>query len=219
LEEYEQGHKKHSGSEDSRIMHLVRIYQRMMCTKVARLEISGTTHDSLADYSVVKDAFGAVLSCLNDGFVLDGLGTMLTGLDHRYRTSILCESKCIQDCFVPMIESLESLTRVVHDDPEQRQPQRQWWRRTKATTDQTSVPRLDSCPRSYKYKYRPAGAHTTLVLTRPEVVCMGADTTVLIQPAKGYLELFRRLEELLPKILCTTRVIIPDKFNLSEAEV
>ncbi|CAK9254147.1 unnamed protein product, partial [Sphagnum jensenii] len=79
-------------ADEVRYKDYVDIYQRMICANVRHLEISGMRHEVLADYHVVQDAFGAVLSSLENGFVLDGYLTL-----YRIVTTLMKEASSDAD--------------------------------------------------------------------------------------------------------------------------
>lgn len=172
--------KKHvkvsTNQELLNLKHYIRIYQKMVCSKMCSLQISGSTHDSLADFSVVQDAFGAICATLERGFIFDGFWAIYNNTDDP----IL--KKIIDTVFMTMSHKTYNDLMVT---------------------------------KSNKYFYSFIDEDRNVFTSRldKKAILNPETTEVLIQPSAGFLELIRRMKELLPKLLLTTDVIVPNLIN------
>lgn len=193
-----------SQADRARYEDYVEIYRRMICAEVRQLQISGMTHDVLADRDVLQDAFGAVLSSLEHGFVLDGY------LKLHLQLNAVREKRDIHHLFLAVIGRL--LTEIHKVDY------------ATGADEETSVftqrmfEVIDlSVEHGTPYVFYPVDrgpACLTALGNNYDVIGTNfVSTTLVIQPADAYRELFRRCEDLLPKLLNTNRAIIPGTVN------
>lgn len=62
-------------------MAMISLYRSMTCRKWYELRIGGTTYETVANRDVVQDAYGAAISAVTDGVVLNG----------HYRLDMMCQ--------------------------------------------------------------------------------------------------------------------------------
>ena len=127
----------------------------------------------------------------------DAIGASLSSIEHGFMldglSTIVTElKKPVGDNQYDMIiaKAFASVLRVIHSEYADK------------------LPYLDDVE-DIKYAYR---------LRNTSHICMLDDMMpqLLIQPSAGYLELTRRLIELLPKIICTNKAIIPNTINYNK---
>jgi len=181
-----------SAQDNARYLDYVEIYRRMVCTDVKHLQISGLTHDVLADRDVLQDSFGAVLASLEFGFVLDGYLKLNSYIGEPFDSSNMFH------------EAFSGILVDTHKKP-----------LSEITEILGSLSELTPSP----YYFYPVGdSITELCGIDPNDMmtirdAMGNITTLVIQPMDTYRELFKRLNDLLPKLIGTNRVIIPGTVN------
>lgn len=201
LEGFTSGRRRvETAADEAMYTDYVEIYRRMISSDIRNLQISGMRHDTLADRDVLQDAFGAVLSSLENGFVFDGYLKLYLTLHKTERpTKSIVEVKNI------VVDILKS----VH-------------KRDVASNDSTTfTERLQSTlsaewhPDDLIYLYYPVDNSPTIYLDEFQEVGYDESPTVtpVLQPADSYRELFTRVEDLLPKLLNTSRAIIPNTVN------
>jgi hypothetical protein len=210
-------------TDENRYRDYVEIYRRMICAEVRNLQVSGRTHDVLHDRDILQDSFGAVLSSLEKGFVLDGYLKMnvleLARMHNPYTwlpsnvTYTFSMSFQSRDSEVDkrildnlLFQSLMSVLSSAHRKEED----------VIFKTVESSFHYSDS----FKYLFFPVDylLRDLRMLTIDQNDGMGGifeggertmPVTLVMQPADTYRELFKRLGDLLPKLINTNRAIIP----------
>jgi hypothetical protein len=200
LDEHSSGRKVvETAADEAKFIDFVEIYRRMISAYVCNLQISGMRHDTLADRDVVQDAFGAVLSSLEHGFVFDG-----------YLKLYLEYHACDRGSPVePFVETIYGILEAVHKWDAHGNNPRNKFCETMSAAVALYTKNKDGC----KYDYYPIDGE---ISTLSEVYTLEGETPV-IQPADSYRELFRRVEDLLPKLIGASRAIIPNVFNAGAA--
>lgn len=201
LDDYNSGRTRvESAADQLRRSDYTSIYQRMICAEVRTIKIAGRTHDVLADREVFMDTFGAVLSSIEHGFVIDGYLKM-NGIAREMLHSA-DDPNHIKDVMLNIL----------------------------AVTHQASLATIEDKVREYaaadnkKYSYyffgRGLQQLVSIVDTFPvvgdggsEVIGVPSVETLLIQPADTYRELRHRIIDLVPKLINTNRAIIPGTVN------
>ena len=190
-----------SAADKARYLDYIDIYRRMISADVRNLQLSGMRHDTMADRDVVQDSFGAVLSSLEHGFVFDGY-LKLYLLAGRLDRTIASEMIRI---------TIRQILEYVH----------KYDAKAKSLgTLSLFQTRLDSAEHCVAngtrtaHLYYPVDAKPSVYL---DLFLTGEETPV-IQPADTYRELFRRVNDLLPKLLNTNRAIIPGTVNTGVAK-
>jgi hypothetical protein len=234
----------------------VEIYRRMISADVRNLQISGMRHDTLADKDVLQDAFGAVLSSLEHGFVFDGylklyhlllnppvrneatdavfngVRDILTAIHkqdaarsrdqpHASVTS-RGETHGIVNSRFPTHEAVIAFTNAFQRGnaklsgqiPVHASDDTLFALRIEQALAQTA--HAPDAARTYLY-YPVGGDPTENIGTEWEAFPDGFTITPVIQPADTYRELFRRVGDLLPKLINTNRAIIPNTVNAGAA--
>lgn len=197
--EYSSGRVRiETAMDHARYQDYVEIFRRMICAEVKQLQICGMTHDVLADADVLKDSFGAVLASLENGFVLDGY-LKLNSYIQRHKF----EGKYHWLMAQALKDVLSSPHRISEPDKLQ-------------NVIELAVKHEDP------YHFFPVGGNFT-VLNKSTIRLNGESSEVVdhhhrpvmlvMQPVDTYRELFRRLTDLLPKIINTVRAIIPGTVN------
>ena len=185
-----------SAADNARYLDYIDIYRRMISADVRNLQLSGMRHDTMADRDVVQDSFGAVLSSLEHGFVFDGY-LKLYLLAGRIEPTVASEM---------IRNTVRQILEYVHKYDA---------REKSLGTSSLFQTRLDSARDCVAdgiktaCLYYPVDAMPSVYL---DLFLTGEETPV-IQPADTYRELFRRVNDLLPKLLNTNRAIIPGTVN------
>ena len=203
LAEHSSGRKVvETAADEAKFIDFVEIYRRMISSRVLNLQISGMRHDTLADRDVVQDAFGAVLSSLERGFVFDGY----------LKLYLLCNYEKLRHpkpATYMVLSTIYDILKAVHKrDAQGNDLQSKFFENMNQLTDI-----YDRDGNECKYDYYPIDGET---LTLSEIYTLEGETPV-IQPADSYRELFRRVEDLLPKLIGANRAIIPNVFNAEAA--
>lgn len=229
------GHSKaETPQRQQQISDFTNIYRRMICQVVCRIEISGTTHDSLADHGVVVDAHGAVLSSLEKGFVLDGFWALFDSCLKDNVPYSIQDGGCGVDQTLAVISSMIlKMLSIIHNVNENDI----LLKNTKFHNDNLedftigidepqdvdSLSMFNSPPISDVYE--PCHPWYTFVtaphLQEGRIIKRMSDGTLttkhteyaLLQPIAGYTELIKRIRELVPKFANTVCSITPGTFN------
>jgi hypothetical protein len=210
----------------------VEIYRRMISSDVRNLQISGMRHDTLAGRDVLQDAFGAVLSSLENGFVLDGYLKLFLALNQTEGDTPAAFAQVIRKILETVHKrDAETMTTMKDASPAfLHQGSLGAW---DGLDSQTRVKTLE-IPLTSTRGWLSAPREDTVFAHHLQGVLEAAESGIdlkyynypvdgepeffmsgrpVIQPADGYRELFTRLEDLLPKLIATNRAIIPGTMN------
>ncbi len=78
--------KKHIATiADKDLNEAITLYRTMTCQTICDVKLGGTTHDMIANRSVVEDAIGSAVSSLSDGMVFGGHLVMFRLLDRLFK--------------------------------------------------------------------------------------------------------------------------------------
>jgi len=220
-----------TAADDNKFKECVQIYRRMISADVRNLQLSGMRHETLADHDILRDSLGAVLSSLEKGFVLDGylklyvsLANKNTVFDSTWTMSVVRD--VIHD-ILRRVHKLDAKTYPIDDT--------EGLIKNPYLSNDTTVFHLDNQNGTAQSDYE--GLFETLFDARlslakdlfgweqdvwlnypvdqDPVRSMDMRTPV-IQPADTYREMFVRFGDLLPKLLNTSRAIIPGTTNTGE---
>ena len=225
LRSYLNDHLRDTLVNEHLVSEWIDVLRRLICQKTCRLQVSGSTHDSLADHSVVKDSFGAVLSALEKGFVLDGFWTILSVLDVElsigHTSDQYKKTGVIVSYFDAMTEIYHVIKRLVENIHGFDQtpifafqgdakfsyfpyPENAEYYISKHSANGYDPLETEICVR---------GVHTGISIRRfgqTSILAGHYHTAIpLIQPLDGFKELFKRIRELLPKFSATVCCITP----------
>jgi len=209
LEGFTSGRRRIETAADSAMYEdYVDIYRRMISSDIRNLQISGMRHDTLADHDVLQDAFGAVLSSLEHGFVFDGYLKLQIALDLE---GISSDSEMI------VSRTVWNVLKTVHKRDAQTiikiglQPVQE----LSQFADRMDMVAYQVKANHNSYLYYPVDSDPTKRLDETQPVGNGLipEVTPVLQPADSYRELFKRVEDLLPKLINTSRAIIPNTVN------
>ena len=204
LEEFISGRRRIETAASSAMYEdYVEIYRRMISSDVRNLQISGMRHDTLADRDILQDAFGAVLSSLEHGFVFDGYLKLYLML--KYTSKQTASIRDATDIIYKILASVHKQD-VVFTDPIDYNSSR---------FDDRLLTALSHSKFALVYLYYSVDNNPTdkIDITTPITDGTTSSVSPVIQPADSYRELFRRIEDLLPKLLNTSRAIIPNTIN------
>lgn len=176
----------------------VEIYRRMMCSEVRQLQISGMTHDVLADRDVLQDSFGAVLSSLENGFIIDGYLKFNTYMDQdpSFEND---NGVIITLALLDILSSTHRLNKKEIIDVIECIPFK----------DESSYYFYPVNGRLSNFEHCKFNISENFTIVDKD----NNPITIVMQPADTYRELFRRLFDLLPKLINTNRAIIPGTVN------
>ena len=193
-----------NASDRDRYTDYVEIYRRMISSDVRNLQLSGMRHDTMADRDVLMDSFGAVLSSLEKGFVFDGYLKFYLFLKDNTNTTAVTITDVI-DCILSYVHKGDANKGVVFD------------KKLYSVSNGYVITDPNKNAQFIKYLYYPVDGEPGSFLDqlRPEIDIRATQLPV-IQPADTYRELFKRLIDLVPKLLNTNRVMIPGTVNTKE---
>lgn len=175
--------KKHleTKSAESVISHLISVYRQMTCQRILDIEVAGATHDNVANYSVAVDAYGAAVSALDHGVVFGGFDHLLRMLRHN--------DDRLSDMAYSAIAQVQAVVFGGEPLPTGKTGSLHLGHRMVDTSGQT----VERTPRQ--------------VIATLKATDQAAAKPILVQPVVGFLELLKRLDELLPKLATTCCVI------------
>ena len=238
LEDFRSGNRRIETASDLAMYEdFTEIYRRLIGSDVRTLEISGMRHDTLSGRDVLQDAYGAVCSSLDTGFVLDGYLKFYRAVTQNETLDLDTRARFagIIHHVLWAVHRNERSQTGPHEDVSSRNRPRNL---VNTESDQGEGHNVDvtgqvvddvgrsaplprrlnaaiSYPDTSPYLYYPVGCDPTDDLgfemdftdeTAPGV-------TPILQSADTFRELFRRLEDLLPKLIVTNRAIIPGTVN------
>ena len=203
IDDYNSGRVRVETDKDrARLTDYVEIYRRMISADVRNLQLSGMRHDTMADNDVLQDAFGAVLSSIDRGFVFDGYLKLFCILSRdKWKNNNIAAA--IKDVVYDILSFVHKLHASDDDDNSRFDQQLGIAVNGNARLDITNI-------------YYPVDA--TIQQTSAHHFKQACSSDIVIQPADTYRELFRRIIDLLPKLLNTNRVIIPGTVNTGETK-
>lgn len=182
----------HQSDNHKEIMVYTQALKDLCGGRLPILKIGGQTMDIRANESVVKDVLGAVTSVLEDGFVIDG--NMLL---YRITSHI---SKELTAAGIVM-ESMVDILAAVHDYDRQKMAELCIYGLHLDADDPTYLHTRHVNPESTNYDQ-------FFQEFSPE------DTNLVIQPYILYDELFKRLIEVVPKLVNTSKIVVPGTANV-----
>lgn len=193
------------------IEELVILYRTMACQKIVDLKVGGTSHELAANMPVATDAYGAALSAISDGVVLGGYPKLYFGLYKKYRA--ISEERAIYpdkaadgtlkvlgELYGVFVVALEKLLDAIYRSTT---PPEKWL--------------MGDTKMSYYTPHRTNSGYYTITtaptyhspenwvtwFTSPH----SAKEVVLVQPVVGYYEQFKRMQDVLPKLINSTCLI------------
>lgn len=167
------------------------LYRYMICKEQYSLQIGGSTHDARAMLSVVDDAYGAVVSALTNGIIFDGLSNIGYSLKQSVAGLSGAEKIVAENLLDSVSEILGNVSSVslVHYRPDCYSP----FNQAVYNIETDAVEFIHSTEAEPDVK---------------AVICDAFESEsyekLLMQPIIGYNELFKRIQELVPKYLSTT---------------
>jgi hypothetical protein len=195
IEELTSGNKQvNSGNDDILAREYINFYRKLVCVKPKIITISGARYECLTDFQIIKDSFGAVLSSIESGFILDGVSNMY--LNCVYSTK-----------FTQYAHIFRELLEIIHTDIDRK--------------DLIDV-NFDEEIFSYRlhnnketYYLSESTILKTLIFSYSDTPPTVEDLEyiVLVQPIETYSEMIKRFKEVLPKIINSSKIIIPDTVN------
>lgn len=189
IHECKAGHIK-----DSRVLSLfMEILNDLVCVRRPKLRVGGSTHDHIANRDVVQDVQGAIMSSLNNGFILNGIGTLVAAMHN------LDKSDCDQ-LSLDLLACLHQAAENINKDANR-------------TASDIEVITDKSC---YRNDLSNTGSRHLVksyidMLQEPiadEDIPMLQCTYPVMQPKRIILEMLKRIKELLMKFVVTEKIII-----------
>ena len=220
IEEYNSGRlRKETGSDYTRHQDYIEIYRRMISSDIRHVQLSGMRHDTMADRDVICDSLGAVMSSIDHGFVFDGYLKLFR---------ILSGKKWENDPIATILKSVvKEILSYVHKQHVDKNNKNSLFEKNLKEALSFGGERLTelnidiNLPESELEKFRerisyyiqyPVDGEPTPYLNID--LHPGYNDIDVIQPADTFRELFKRINDLLPKLLNTNRVIIPGTANV-----
>lgn len=185
----------HKEMRSSDFEDAILLYRHLICQNWYSLKLGGSTHDLRASISTAKDAFGAVVSSMTDGFVFGGLRRMADRLYYEVVTRGDAEYSLHTRKVASMfIAAAEDVLLEIYGPAE--------------TQSESIMPAVISGeshalanPLAHHVYIRGCDEDSVEWLTSPEEIL--EKEQMLLQPSRGYYELIRRLRELLPGFATT----------------
>lgn len=191
LDDFDSGRTKIEKSNDRHRRDLyANIYTRMICATVKHIKITGNYLDVLADKDILTDSLGATMSSIRDGFVFDGM----------FKFAYLSKDKnaIISNAFLKVLGSVHrtnpSNINDTFKDVEENLIKYNFLPVDKKLQEVCLVEKSNS-------KTKELVSYSSLSDEKNDVI--------LIQPADTYRELNKRILDIIPKLINTSRAIIP----------
>ena len=202
------GHNK-TTHDDTRVKVASEILRSMVLQSVVDLRIGGLTTDNIASEHVVQDVYGSLLSVTSHGVVFGGYFKILHAIKPLVQQTDDFMVAMVANIFSLAIKDILTTTYIDPYNPEVAETH---------SASLTSILRDDGLLKklSDKYLYGVATSDgpspLTLFSIRDKVTLRHLAAkkhkeTVLLQPAKGFLEQLNRIEEILPHFVNTDRLI------------
>lgn len=194
IEEYKTGHRP-----DGRMYsHFMQVLNDLACIKRPKLRIGGTSHDNLTSKPIVQDVQGAIMSTLSHGFVVNGIGSLITAL-HKVNNAC-SHTEDMASTFQRKFASV--LTDAAH---------------TVFIDINEKIYDLSSFSQKYNYYNHLYGSISDFenYLWMMKVRSSDEETSTylaqgypIIQPAMVTIELIKRIQELVLKVVLTDKAIV-----------
>lgn len=228
---------RHSATLADRDLNLmISLYRAATCQKIVDLRICGTTHEMMHNRSVVEDAMGSAISALTDGVVMGGHIRILEWLineHHSTEKANLGNKDLVVDIKLEVIDAFIRafwyVIRVIYRLPEGRDEvadMRRFivyansvsgdYRFSYLVPLRERVTDIDN--RTFFQKFHGVEAPPVRRVVARNIlqgdgiekfISCGAEGSVevLLQPATGYYEQFKRMLDIIPKVLNTSTLI------------
>lgn len=202
------GHNK-TIHDDTRVKVASEILRSMVLQSVVDLRIGGLTTDNIASEHVVQDVYGSLLSVTSHGVVFGGYFKILRALGRLGRQTEDYMVAMVAQIFISAIRDILLTTYIDPYNTDKVASHTQ--QLTDIFDDRAVMLKLAD-----KYTYAvatPGGAGPFAVFdirdktTLRRIAAKKYTDTVLLQPAKGFLEQLNRIEEILPHFVNTDRLI------------
>lgn len=220
--------KRHDPTHASELMlsNIINLYRFMASQQLIDLSIGGASHEHMANRSVVKDAYGAAVSAVQHGVVLGGHQRLLA----RAHSQLVCFESPFLKTKSPHTSVqaaiwrawtealLDTLTTIYYVTSPFDKNDTLDDRVDEFTDDLHSLSSedlrwhflesIESCmtPFGMGDEFSILGR----LLQEVDGFLTGTNTgSVLMQPVSGYQEFFKRLRELLPKVVSATALVDP----------
>lgn len=192
------------------ISELVVLYRTMACQQIVDLKVGGTSHELAANMPVATDAYGAALSAITDGVVLGGYPKLFSALQYEY---MQLSDNPDNDPFIDVrldlyrvfMRALDKLLYAIY----------------RCETSPEKWLCGDESKLSYYTPQRSGGFYTVTGSPKrhtedqwiPWLISpLSAPEVVLVQPVVGYYEQFKRMRDVLPKLVNSTCLIDLENF-------
>lgn len=176
---------------------LVGVRRAMISQKIVDLQLSGATHDVLTNKSVAIDANGAAMSALEDGIIVNGIGKMfraLGQLDQELDSVAIYFREALRDILIATYTgSVKTIETVTASDADALQLIEEMGDRSANWGDDWYLWISKMGVMSVCDATSAACAPWDDPGRRPQ-------DFVVMQTTRGYLEIIRRLRELLPRL-------------------
>ncbi len=204
----------------------INCYRYMTSQSLVDLSIGGSSHEYIANLSVAQDAQGAAVSALRDGVILGGHQRLLAHTTVEYQHLVKQQNRdAYQEARLHILyvfgnTLLNTLSTIYFADKTPCDFNTDLDLVEEFISDYTAHTGLD---RRWLYlqsevvnvvnvdqETAPLFTVTSKLLNVDKFLVGNSDQSVVIQPIMGYKELFKRLKELLPKIINTVGLTDPN---------
>lgn len=225
--------RRHDPAKTSEEMltRVLSIYRFMSSQQLIELSIGGSSHEHIANRSVVRDAYGAAVSAVKDGVILGGHQRLLAYVHRLLKDTVWNDNidensvsklamRQVLWCFATtLLNTLSTIygTSIPDCDIEQ---ESQRYTRMSSFVDEYQQTSNENKPWFFletsmadSPKKLESGQLEFFSMKHKLLYDVSGFLTgenkgsVLLQPVSGYQEFFKRLHELLPKIINTTALI------------
>ncbi len=201
--------KKHIATlADKDLNEAITLYRTMTCQTICDVKLGGTTHDMIANRSVVEDAIGSAVSSLSDGMVFGGHLVMFRLLD-RMLDDPLIHDFDKNSVVMSIGYALAHVLSTIYCFPSE--------------SSYLQVRRTFYDKTDDKFDFYVMGNDRTIekqnLLNMVDEFLSCSGQRVLLQPLAGYSEQLRRMQGILPNLVNSTCLIdtsyVPGESRLS----
>ena len=186
IEQFNSGHS-HSQQDQDSAGDWINVYTQMICQNKTSLKLGGTSHELRSNLSVVQDAFGSTVASLEHGVIFGGLWKLFNSLS-------VSEEYSSNEVYIHLkqiiVKTIKDILTIISD---------------KDNNTMSVVMAHENVNKITHPVYIKSKDSVKLI---SNIDTSNENFTYLIQSTKGYMELIKRLREIVPKLVNTQTYII-----------
>lgn len=194
-ETIENNSKRHldSNKRAEKFMYdLIYIQRCMICQNIIEMQVCGTTHELIANISVVEDAMGSAMSVVEEGVVLSGYQKLLSDLLKDPEDNEMLTATCNA-----LREVIAAAFDITADD---------------VNTYIQSLVHFDGAE-DKKFLYNNAFDDAPFAPRNAITEFADGTSNAIFQPKAGFLEQFSRIEDIVTKLVMTYAVLTERRYS------